>query len=259
MRVRRRQPERPRLREEAMKPHLKQDAATRELSSLYTLGFLTAEERRGYEAHLLACGPCRDELSGLAPVLEAIAESAACAPAESLKERVLERIRDTAGERPASPRGSARARLARGSSRSRRQAKATTSPAGPASRSVQSWKHWQQSESQGSFQFVPASGGGWERTAVDGVEVRRLALDPEADRVTMLVRMRAGTSYPAHLHRGAEECFVLEGDLRAGELHMRAGDYLLARAGSVHPLQSTDAGCLLFIASSLQDELLDSR
>jgi hypothetical protein len=39
---------------------------------------------------------------------------------------------------------------------------------------------------------------------------------------------------------------------------MRAGDFQRAEAGSVHPVQSTDGGCLLLITSSLDDELLES-
>jgi anti-sigma factor ChrR (cupin superfamily) len=77
----------------------------------------------------------------------------------------------------------------------------------------------------------------------------------------MLVRMEAGTSYPAHRHAGFEECFVLAGDLEIegepGEaaLEMRAGDYQRMEGGSRHARQSTRAGCLLFITSSREDEL----
>jgi len=37
---------------------------------------------------------------------------------------------------------------------------------------------------------------------------------------------------------------------------MRAGDYQRMERGATHLVQSTQAGCLLFIVSSLQDELL---
>jgi hypothetical protein len=50
---------------------------------------------------------------------------------------------------------------------------------------------------------------------------------------------------------------VLQGDLRVGPtLHMRAGDYQRVEKGHQHPVQSTDGGCLLFIVSSLHDELV---
>lgn len=95
--------------------------------------------------------------------------------------------------------------------------------------------------------------GGWEDTAVPGVCLRVLATDPAAGRFTALVRMAPGSTYPAHRHGGAEECFVLEGDLRHGAQVMRAGDYEWAATGSDHGPQSTADGCLLLIHSSLSD------
>ena len=75
--------------------------------------------------------------------------------------------------------------------------------------------------------------------------------------VTMLIRMAPGTAYPAHRHGGAEECYVLEGDLHVGDdIVMHAGDYQRAEAGSTHPVQSTRGGCLLLLTSSLRDELV---
>jgi len=72
----------------------------------------------------------------------------------------------------------------------------------------------------------------------------------------MMVRMAAGTSWPAHIHAGPEECYVLAGDLRVGELHMHAGDFQRAEAGSRHGVQSTEGGCTLLLVSSLHDTLV---
>ena len=89
-----------------------------------------------------------------------------------------------------------------------------------------------------------------------GVEARRLFVDSESDRVTMLVRMAPGSSYPAHVHGGPEECLVISGDLRIGPQHMKCGDFQRAVPGSTHVVQSTDEGCVLLIVSSLHDEIL---
>jgi len=101
--------------------------------------------------------------------------------------------------------------------------------------------------------------GDWEKTGVDGVEVRRLFVDVPNDRLTMLVRMAAKTEYPSHRHGGVEECFVLEGDIYGPGWEMRAGDYQRLEGGSVHGVQGSRGGCVLFIVSSLNDELLPSR
>lgn len=95
----------------------------------------------------------------------------------------------------------------------------------------------------------------WERTDCPGVLVKRLHVDPAARRVTMLVRMAAGSSYPGHRHAAREECLVLEGSLRVGTCRLERGDYQVATRGSAHLEQATDEGCLLLISSSMDDEL----
>ena len=95
---------------------------------------------------------------------------------------------------------------------------------------------------------------GWEATDVAGVRVRKLLVQEEEGRMTCLVRMEPGARYPAHVHAGHEECFVLEGDLRTDSSTMYAGDYEHAPQGSRHGIQDTEGGCLLLIHTSLYDE-----
>jgi quercetin dioxygenase-like cupin family protein len=119
----------------------------------------------------------------------------------------------------------------------------------------QVWKRWR--GTSGLEFFAGADAGAFEPTDVAGIRVRRLFVDEPADRVTMLIRMDPGSAYPAHRHGGAEECFVLEGDLEVGAaLEMHAGDYQRMERGSEHPVQSTRGGCLLLVTSSRHDELL---
>jgi anti-sigma factor ChrR (cupin superfamily) len=102
---------------------------------------------------------------------------------------------------------------------------------------------------------VPAGDTGWEPVSF-GVLAKQLYLDTVADSVTMLVRMAPGSTYPAHRHGGPEQCFVLEGDLRVGDIVLHAGDFQCAASDSVHEITRTDGGCLLLIVSSQHDELL---
>lgn len=127
--------------------------------------------------------------------------------------------------------------------------------------STQVWKQWDPKVSVHAVAFdgntiIPHRDDEFVPTSVPGVRVRKLFVDPRANVVTMLVRMDPGVAYPPHRHGGLEECFVLEGDLRVGEKQMKQGDFQFASHGSVHPVQSTDGGCLLYIRSSLTDELL---
>lgn len=134
--------------------------------------------------------------------------------------------------------------------------RARVAPARTAAVPPQVWKRWRSTDTNEAA-MVPAGEGTFEPTDIPGITVRRLAVDEEADRVTMLVRMEPGTAYPAHRHGGAEECYVLEGDLRVGDaLTMHGGDYQRMDAGSAHPVQSTERGCLLLVMSSRHDELV---
>lgn len=87
--------------------------------------------------------------------------------------------------------------------------------------------------------------------------MRRLFVDRAANRMTAMFKMAPGAAYVPHVHGGAEECYVLEGDLHVGdEIMMRAGDYQRAPAGSLHGVQRTEGGCTLLITCSLDDEVV---
>ena len=122
--------------------------------------------------------------------------------------------------------------------------------------SVQLWKNWKTQAATEELVVQRRDEGAWEATGVEGVEVKRLFADAARGYVTMLVRMAAGSSYPSHRHAGYEECYVLQGDLSVGDAALHAGDYQRAEGGSIHVVQSTKNGCLLFIVSSQHDELL---
>jgi anti-sigma factor ChrR (cupin superfamily) len=108
-----------------------------------------------------------------------------------------------------------------------------------------------------SQDLVVRSGeGSWQATAFAGVSVRPLRADPERDEITMLVRMVPGATYPAHHHAGPEQCYVLEGEVRIGELLLHAGDYSCAPPDTVHSLTTSPGGCLLLIIASRQDAVL---
>jgi len=107
------------------------------------------------------------------------------------------------------------------------------------------------------FSFVRAAEGDWLPTPFQGIELRVLFTDEANDRVTMLMRMAAGSAFPSHRHGDVEECYVLEGDLLSGDVPLRAGDYQRAEAHSIHQGQSTRGGCLLLVTGSTRDELLD--
>lgn len=93
---------------------------------------------------------------------------------------------------------------------------------------------------------IRAAEGSW-RAMAPGVESKLLWRNAALGRQSMLVRVAPGCTYDTHHHAGDEECLVLEGDLRFGDLQLRAGDYHLAHEGGKHPVATSNAGCLLYI------------
>jgi anti-sigma factor ChrR (cupin superfamily) len=101
--------------------------------------------------------------------------------------------------------------------------------------------------------FRLAAEAQWQQTRLPGVEIRTLFHNPQTERVTVCVRMAAGAVYPGHLHHMVEECLVLEGDLRVGDITLGPGDYQAALPGSKHPRQRTTNGCLLLLTLPAAD------
>jgi anti-sigma factor ChrR (cupin superfamily) len=97
---------------------------------------------------------------------------------------------------------------------------------------------------------IRAEAGEWQPLA-EGVQIKVLSIDRAAGQRSCLVRMAPGSRFDPHNHARNEECLILEGDLRFGDLWLRAGDYHVARAGVPHPVAVSRGGCLLFISGAL--------
>ncbi len=219
--------------------HWRQTCAFGDDATLYVLGELDGPRREKLVSHLAAgCRSCGIEVSTLRSAQARVDWAVAAADA------------DCRGSALAAPASDLRARL-----RARLEAE---SGAAQGEQPAREWQSWTQEEAANDpLRIVRGDEQGWRETAFVGVEVKRLSVDASRRAVTMLVRMAAGSSYPAHVHGGREECLVLAGELDVdGEL-MRQGDYQVAEAGSRHGLQSTRTGCTLFIVSSQDDRMVD--
>lgn len=93
---------------------------------------------------------------------------------------------------------------------------------------------------------------GWTAFA-PGIEIKQLLIDRQAGTRSVLLRAAPGARLPAHPHHGYEECLVLQGEVRIGELTLRPGDYHCMPAGSIHPEVSTGSGALVYLRSALED------
>jgi anti-sigma factor ChrR (cupin superfamily) len=94
----------------------------------------------------------------------------------------------------------------------------------------------------------------WEQVAA-GIECKLLATDAERHRVSMLVRLAPGASYPAHTHAGVEELHLLDGELWIDERKLFPGDYNYGAPGAGDEHVWSETGCTCLLVTSTNDVL----
>src|SRR5262245_3787775 len=94
----------------------------------------------------------------------------------------------------------------------------------------------------------------WEQVA-PGIECKLLASDTERHRVSMLVRLAPGASYPAHTHAGVEELHLLDGELFIDGRKLVPGDYNYGTAGAGDERVWSETGYTCFLVTSTKDAL----
>ena len=94
----------------------------------------------------------------------------------------------------------------------------------------------------------------WEQVA-PGIECKLLATDAERHRVSMLVRLAPGASYPAHTHAGVEELHLLDGELWIDERKLGPGDYSYGAPGAGDDRVWSETGCTCVLVTSTKDTL----
>jgi anti-sigma factor ChrR (cupin superfamily) len=113
-------------------------------------------------------------------------------------------------------------------------------------------------EETGQRPVLPAAGRWsepeWEQVA-PGIECKLLATDGERHRVSMLVRLAPGASYPAHTHAGVEELHLLDGELWIDERKLFPGDYNYGAPGAGDERVWSETGCTCLLVTSTRDIL----
>jgi len=94
----------------------------------------------------------------------------------------------------------------------------------------------------------------WQQVA-PGIECKLLATDVERRRVSMLVRLAPGASYPAHTHAGVEELHLLDGELWIDERKLFPGDYNRGAPGASDNRVWSETGCTCLLITSTKDIL----
>jgi hypothetical protein len=94
----------------------------------------------------------------------------------------------------------------------------------------------------------------WEQVA-PGIQCKLLATDADRHRVSMLVRLAPGASYPPHTHAGVEELYLLDGELWIDERKLVPGDYNYGPPGGSDERVWSGTGCTCVLITSTEDVL----
>ncbi len=100
---------------------------------------------------------------------------------------------------------------------------------------------------------VGTEDGEWLETPIAGIVMKLLSLDVERDSAVMVLRAQPGTSYPAHHHTKAEECFVISGDVTVQGRTLYAGGFHHAEPDTDHDPLSTEFGAEVLLVVSARD------
>ncbi|SRR5260370_27161070 len=196
-----------------------------EQASLYVVGALAAEERRQFEAELRGDPGLRALVRSLERTADLLAMALPpIAPAQELKSKVLRRVEGGKEEEDSDD-------VAASASTPQRL--------------------------RPGFMFHGAGDpAGWKQLPVRGAWVKLLSLERERGYAVLLGKLEAGVRYPAHAHAGAEELFVLTGDLHIGDRVLGAGDFHHSDTGTAHGVNYSVAGCTLLAVLPADHELV---
>lgn len=100
---------------------------------------------------------------------------------------------------------------------------------------------------------VVAADEGWHDFSIEGIRVKRLTPNGNDGPVSVLITVQPGARYPAHDHIGPEQCLVVSGSFESGGNHRRAGDFILAPAGSADQEIYCQEGATLLVVMSQED------
>jgi len=91
----------------------------------------------------------------------------------------------------------------------------------------------------------------WSPLDFPGVSMKVLRQDETTGGMTVMTRMTAGSSIPAHRHTRADETvFVIEGDFIEDGVRYGPGSFFAGRAGTPHGPHGSAGGCVLLTTFS---------
>lgn len=193
-----------------------------ELAAAHALGALEPDEQRLLESLAAADPEVRAELAAFEAVTSGMLQGLRPAPPpDRIRAQVLARIRNT----PQQP-----------------------SFAGPSQKAVTHVP-------ADGFHFLRPAEGQWSPGPYPGTRIQVLSTDLRRNYMLLYIELEPGAIFPEHDHRGAEELFVVQGDLVTEGRHLRAGDFVHGEAGSHHHDLRSPGGCHALLLTPLTSAL----
>ncbi len=103
------------------------------------------------------------------------------------------------------------------------------------------------------YRFLLDAEGPWRELPNKGTRIKELCCSRESGTATFILEMDPGARLLSHHHRGAEEAFVLYGDLQMKGKVLNAGDYMRAEPGTKHEDLYSKGGCRALIITALEN------
>jgi anti-sigma factor ChrR (cupin superfamily) len=103
------------------------------------------------------------------------------------------------------------------------------------------------------FSLHLAASEDWQPYPIPGIRMRVLAINEQSGYATLLLDVKPGVRFPAHQHRGSEECYVLSGSIHTLGRRLGPGDFLHADSGTDHPEMWTEQGARVLLVVPASD------
>lgn len=111
-----------------------------------------------------------------------------------------------------------------------------------------------QYDAQGAdFYALSSDEGDWLPHPVKGIAVKPLATDKERGYATILMRLDAGVNFPSHSHEGAEQCYIISGDICVRGQCLAQGSFFSTSAHANHGDISTIQGATVLLVVAMED------
>lgn len=100
------------------------------------------------------------------------------------------------------------------------------------------------------FDYLAHDAGEWKDLPVKGARLKECSNHPADGFSVMILEMDAGARFPSHHHKGAEQVYLLEGDIVSDGQTLSPGDFLRAAADTHHSGLYSETGCRALIITA---------